>query len=159
MRLAIMALALAGCSASGASNQAKAGNEAGQSDGWRLSHGRQLLAASEAQLSAPGIVAAPIGGVARIEGRDIRPLEIVENSLCPADVTCVWAGRLRLKVSIGGVPGEPVLELEQPFALPGGGAITLVAISPPNFHAPPPGLDLSRPPRFGFRSGRAQDGA
>lgn len=142
MRLAIMVLALVGCSAN---------NEAGQADSWRLTQARELLAASEAQLAAPGVVSAPIGGVARLNGRDIRPIAIVENSLCPVDVACAWAGRLRLRVSISGVPGEPVLELREAFALPGGGAVTLVAIDPPTFHTPPPGLNLNRPPRFGFR--------
>jgi len=140
MRLAIVALALAGCSAN---------DQAGRADS--LTAARALLAAEEALLVAPGVVSAPIGGVARLNGREIRPIAIVENSLCPVDVTCAWAGRLRLRVSISGVPGEPVLELHQAFALPGGGEVRLVAIAPPNFHRPPPGLDLNRPPRFGFR--------
>lgn len=143
MRLAIMALALTGCSAN---------DEPGQADTSVPARERAELAAGEARLVASGVVLAPIGGVARLKGRDIRPLAIVENSLCPAfrpgtsvDIACDSPGRLRLRVSISGVPGEPVLELDQAFALSDGGEVMLVAIVPPL-----PGPNRTGP-RFGFR--------
>ena len=47
---------------------------------------------------------APLGGTATVDGVAIRPLSIVEDSRCPTDVVCVWAGRLIIlaEVAFGG---------------------------------------------------------
>ena len=39
--------------------------------------------------------------VAEIGGVTIRPVRLIEDSRCPAQVQCVWAGRLRIEAVIG----------------------------------------------------------
>ena len=107
--------ALAGCAA--AAPRAEAGAEA--------------AAGPPAQRPAPAVATAPLGGTARLGGVAVRPLALIEDSRCPPDVTCIWAGRLRLKAAVSGVAGEAELVLGTPFALPGGGTLTLVAAPRP----------------------------
>jgi hypothetical protein len=105
----------------------------------------------EAQFAAPGVVTARLGQTVRLGAAGVRPIAVVEDSRCPHDVECVWAGRLRLRVSLSGVAGEPELTLGQAFALPGGGTLTLVAAAPAPWHDPPPGIARGPANRFGFR--------
>jgi hypothetical protein len=44
---------------------------------------------------------AGLGQVAVVDGVTIRPLAVVEDSRCPRDVQCVWAGRLVILAEIG----------------------------------------------------------
>lgn len=99
----------------------------------------------------PGTVTVQLGETARLGDIRVRPIAVIEDSRCPRDVTCVWAGRLRLKAAISAVPGEAVLTLSEPFALPGGGRLTLVAAAPEPWHAPPPGVETGAATRFAFR--------
>lgn len=39
-----------------------------------------------------------------VNGLRIRPIEVVEDSRCPAQVQCVWAGRLVVRARMNG-PG------------------------------------------------------
>jgi hypothetical protein len=43
---------------------------------------------------------AKIGQTIVIGGIKITPLELIEDSRCPEDVTCVWAGKVRIKVRL-----------------------------------------------------------
>lgn len=104
-----------------------------------------------AAFAAPGVMRARLGETARLGDISVRPLAVVEDSRCPHDVQCVWAGRLRLRVSISGVAGEPELTLGQGFALPRGGTLTLVAAAPAPWHNPPAGIERGPANRFGFR--------
>ena len=110
-----------------------------------------LAACATPRLGAELAATAGLGGAARLGDVVVRPLAILEDSRCPRDVTCVWAGRLRLRAAISTVPGTSELVLGQRFDLPGGGAITLVAAAPEPWQRPPPGTDPRAPPRFGFR--------
>jgi len=104
---------------------------------------RQAL---EAPFRAPGVVVTGLGGIARLGDVEVRPLAILEDSRCPGDVVCIWAGRVRVRVTISGVPGEPEMEIGEPVALPGGGAILLTAVAPhPSHRSPSPA-----PARFAF---------
>lgn len=47
---------------------------------------------------------AALGQVATIDGLRIRPIEVTEDSRCPALVRCVWAGRLTVRARMNG-PG------------------------------------------------------
>jgi hypothetical protein len=47
---------------------------------------------------------AGLGQVAVVDGIRIRPIEVVEDSRCPALVRCVWAGRLVVRARMNG-PG------------------------------------------------------
>lgn len=108
-----------------------------------------LAGCAAGQLAAPGTAEARLGEIARLGDLAVRPLAVIEDSRCPRDVTCVWAGRLRLGAAVGGVPAE--LVLGEPFALPGGGTITLVAATPEPWQNPPPGVEGRPASRFAFR--------
>ena len=97
-----------------------------------------------------GTVTARLGEEVRLGTLRIRPVAVLEDSRCPADVTCVWAGRIRVRVAVSGA-GEPVMELNQPVAIPGGQSLSLVAVAPPRWHMPPAGVDPNAPQRFAFR--------
>lgn len=67
-----------------------------------------------------------------LNGISIRPVAVVEDSRCPINARCVWAGRLILTVEIGrpgGAPQRVNLTLGQPQAV-AGATLTLVASEP-----------------------------
>jgi hypothetical protein len=82
---------------------------------------------------APAGPTAGLGGTASVGGLQVRPLRIVEDSRCPANVVCVWQGRLRVEAEIeaqgGGETHRTVLTLLEPTAL-GGGILTLAEARP-----------------------------
>ena len=57
-----------------------------------------------------------VGQRARIEGEDLRIefLEVVADSRCPKDVTCIWAGEVRCLVEIVSSGSSERVELTQP---------------------------------------------
>lgn len=122
-----------------------------------------MLAAVLAMLAAcaaPAVIAdgpadqasaeARLGETVRLGDLSVRPIAVLEDSRCPSGVQCIWAGRLRLRAAISGV-GETELILGQPFALTGGGTLTLVAAAPAPWHRPPPGAETGPATRFAFR--------
>lgn len=76
---------------------------------------------------------AALGEVAIVGTVRVQPLRIIEDSRCPADVQCVWAGRLRLlgRLSRDGsdVAVDRELTLGEPVPV-FGGQLTLVAAEP-----------------------------
>ncbi len=74
-----------------------------------------------------------IGGQAMLNGLRLRPLAVVEDSRCPINARCVWAGRLILQVEVD-QPGSPPLRtnmiLGQPLIV-AGGKLALVSAEPP----------------------------
>lgn len=112
-------------------------------------HIREDLAQRDAALREPGIVAAGIGETADLGGGlRVRPLEVLEDSRCPQNARCVWAGRLRLRVAIDGV-GELEISDDQEGLQTPRGAFVLAAISPGPWTDWPE--DQRTPYRFGFR--------
>ncbi len=73
------------------------------------------------------------GGQAMLGGLTIRPLAVIEDSRCPINARCVWAGRLILTVETG-QPGSPPMRINmtlgQPLAV-AGGTLTLIDAAPP----------------------------
>ena len=112
-------------------------------------HIREDLAQRDAALAEPGVVAARIGESANLgDGLVVRPLEVVEDSRCPQNARCVWAGRLRLRVSVEGV-GEREITLDEAAVQTPRGAFELVAVSPGPWTDWP---ESQRTPyRFGFK--------
>lgn len=112
--------------------------------------------ALESRFTAPGVAVARLGGTARLGNLTVRPIAVIEDSRCPHDRECYWAGRIRLRAAVSGVAGEIVLVSNQPFALPRGGTLTLVAVAPEPWSPPPPGIETGPASRFGFRRDRAR---
>lgn len=83
--------------------------------------------------SAPGLArpTAAIGQLAIVEGLRVRPLAIIEDSRCPINVVCVWAGRIIVRTEIRGSATRETRDLElgkpQPIA---GGTLALTAVEP-----------------------------
>jgi hypothetical protein len=75
---------------------------------------------------------AGIGQVAYTNGLSVRPLQVVEDSRCPGNVQCVWAGRLVVRSEIIGGSWRQTRDLElgkgQQIA---DGTLTLIAAQPP----------------------------
>jgi hypothetical protein len=70
---------------------------------------------------------------AYVDGPMIRPVEVIEDSRCPMNARCVWAGRVRLKALWVRPSGNQEIELTlgepKPLA---DGAITLTSVRPDN---------------------------
>lgn len=84
--------------------------------------------------TVPPAVASPaagLGQVAYTNGLRIRPIAVVEDSRCPINVMCVWAGRLVVRAEVIGGSWKQVRDLElgqpQPIA---DGALMLVSAEP-----------------------------
>ena len=158
MRTGLLLLALAGCAASPPATNAamdkgappEAPRPPAPPQGPGADAYRASIEANEAPFRVPGTVAARLGEAVQIGDVRVRPLEVLEDSRCPLDVTCVWDGRIRVRVAVGGA-GEPVMELNQPVPVPGGAHLTLVAVAPLNWAHPPAGVDPNAPKRFAFR--------
>ena len=71
---------------------------------------------------------AALGEIATLEGVTVKPLDVVEDSRCPALVRCVWAGRVRISAEVSGT-GTRELTLGEPAAV-NGGTLTLVDVRP-----------------------------
>jgi hypothetical protein len=83
----------------------------------------------------------------RVGNLIVRPLAVAEDSRCPVNVACVWAGRVVLSATVSGMAGEQVISSIEPLALPDGGSLALESIWP----APVHGARNAEPYRFGFR--------
>ncbi len=111
-------------------------------------HIRMDLEQRDAALREPGVVAAGLNQTADLgNGLRIRPLEVLEDSRCPQNARCVWAGRLRLRVNVEGVGDREVIADEAVVETPRGN-FQLVAVSPGPWTDLPQG---AVPYRFGFR--------
>jgi hypothetical protein len=152
MRIALVLFLLAGCAASPAGTNA--GADKGPQPGTPppeapdASAYRDALERMEAPFHVPGTVTAHLNEEVRIGDLRVRPLEVVEDSRCPPDVTCVWAGRIRVRVAVSGA-GEPVMEIGRPVTV-GRQRLTLVGAAPLNWATPPAGVDPNEPKRFAF---------
>lgn len=114
-------------------------------------HIREDLAQREAALREPGVVAAGIGQTADLGGGlRVRPLEVLEDSRCPQNARCVWAGRLRLRVAVEGAEEHEVID-DEAVVQTQRGRFALVAVSPGPWTDWPE--ERRTPYRFGFRRG------
>lgn len=145
MRIMGLALLLAGCVGAPGGPNATTETPGPGAGAWRAA-----IEANEAPFRVPGTVTARLNEEVRIGDLRVTPLAVLEDSRCPADATCVWAGRVRLRVAISGT-GEQVMEINQPVAVSGGRRLTLVAVAPLNWSHPPAGVDPNAPKRFAFR--------
>ena len=74
---------------------------------------------------------AELGGTAYTNGLYVRPIAVVEDSRCPTNVQCVWAGRLVVRSEVRGGNWRRTLDL--PMGKPeqiADGALTLISATP-----------------------------
>lgn len=55
-------------------------------------------ATTQSQTPLPEAKNVALGQSAYADGPLVQPVAVLEDSRCPADVTCVWAGQVRLKM-------------------------------------------------------------
>ena len=66
-----------------------------------------------------------------VDGLKVTPLSVVEDSRCPINARCVWAGRIIVRVAVSGGSWRRVLDLELAKPVPvADGQLTLVAAEP-----------------------------
>jgi hypothetical protein len=90
-----------------------------------------ILAACVTTPTAAADPTARLGEVATVEGLSIRPLRVVEDSRCPINARCIWAGRVVLHTEVWSAGGRVTynLVLGEPVEH-GGGRLALVAAEP-----------------------------
>ena len=78
-----------------------------------------------------GIARAGIAETVRVDGPKVTPVELLEDSRCPKDVQCVWAGRVRInaKVELGSGTQTHEMTLGEPIQV-ADGKLTLVEVQP-----------------------------
>jgi hypothetical protein len=72
-----------------------------------------------------------LGQEAMVDGPVVKPVAVLEDSRCPMNARCVWAGQVRLKMLWVRSQGEKEFELTlgEPKQL-ADGAITLISVRP-----------------------------
>lgn len=78
-----------------------------------------------------GIAWAGIGETVYVDGPKVTPVELLEDSRCPQDVQCVWAGQVRIRARIDLGSGSTIRELTlgKPAQV-SDGALELVEVRP-----------------------------
>ena len=78
-----------------------------------------------------GSPSAGFGQVALIENFRVKPMFVLEDSRCPTNVQCIWAGTVRLRVEVEAGAGSDVADLTLSTATElGGASLTLTAVEP-----------------------------
>ena len=79
-----------------------------------------------------GTPTAGLHETANVGSWTIRPIAVIEDSRCPKNVQCVWAGRLVLRTLTNAGAGADILELTlgEPLKMGNAGYLTLVDAQP-----------------------------
>ena len=106
-----------------------------------------LTACTTMSASTTGTPTAGLGQTALAGSLRVRPLSVVEDSRCPINALCVWAGRIVVRSEITGGSWRETRDLElgksQRIA---DGTIALVAVEPSKLAGP----DKPKPYRFTY---------
>lgn len=79
-----------------------------------------------------GSIEARLGQRVDLGGPRVTPLRVLEDSRCPMEARCVWAGRVRLEVKVETGRGGAVRELASDKPLPvADGQLELLGVMPP----------------------------
>jgi hypothetical protein len=92
-----------------------------------------LLAGCAGTVPPPQDIEGPVklGQVAYVGGPRVRPDRLIEDSRCPIDAQCVWAGRVVLRATIFGGSWSKQVDLTLGTPVPvADGALTLVSVTP-----------------------------
>ncbi|MEO5587758.1 MAG: hypothetical protein ABIQ81_08710 [Novosphingobium sp.] len=78
-----------------------------------------------------GIARAALGQTVGVDGPRVTPLEVLEDSRCPMNARCVWAGQVRLKVRVhlGARDEDHTLTSGKPVQV-ADGSLELVEVQP-----------------------------
>jgi hypothetical protein len=81
-----------------------------------------------------------VGETIRLHDLSIRTTEVLEDSRCPAEVQCVWAGRVVVRAEIRGQGWSRTedLELGRGIALEDARALRLSTVTPSRSQGAPP---------------------
>ena len=111
------------------------------------------LAACATMSSPPTGPTAALGQQAYVDGLRVTPLKVLEDSRCPINARCVWAGRIIVRAAVTGSSWHRTLDLElgQPQQL-ADGQLTLVAAEPGKMAGAPADLRAYRF-TFAFQGG------
>jgi hypothetical protein len=100
---------------------------------------------------------AALGQIATVGDLSIRPIGVVEDSRCPAQVTCVWAGRLVVRARMTGPGWTQIRDFELGvFQAVDRYRVTLISAEPPKTT---PGEIDRRAYRFTFAVATADQAA
>lgn len=82
--------------------------------------------------TAPSNQTIGIGATARVGGVAVTPLHLLEDSRCPKDVTCIWAGRVLIRARIEAEGRSSIAEMQvgKPVATSANSAIVLARVEP-----------------------------
>ena len=74
---------------------------------------------------------ARIGQTVFVDGPHVTPIKVIEDSRCPINARCVWAGRVVLRVKVTGGAWQRTIDLTmgEPVQVADGG-LTLVSVTP-----------------------------
>ncbi len=108
-----------------------------------------LTACATVPVGQDGSTVLRLGQSAVVDGPRVTPLRVVEDSRCPANARCIWAGRVRVlvRITLGNGSSEHELTMGQPIQIADGqleltevrpARMTSAAIKPADY-------------RFGFR--------
>jgi hypothetical protein len=99
----------------------------------------------------PSLTYAALGQTVTVDGPRITPLEVLEDSRCPMNARCVWAGQLRLRVRIeSGTGGTVELTSGKPVNV-ADGTLELVEVRPDKVAGSANGTVKPADYRFGLR--------
>jgi len=84
------------------------------------------------RVNEDGSVDARLGQTVDVGGPRVTPLAVLEDSRCPMEARCIWAGRVRLSVRIATGAGSSVREIasDKPLQV-ADGQLQLVNVMPP----------------------------
>ena len=80
-----------------------------------------------------GSFEARMGQRVNLNGTRITVIKVLEDSRCPMEARCVWAGRVRLNllIELGGKTSERELTSDEPLMITGDAMLELVGTMPP----------------------------
>ncbi|SMP74616.1 hypothetical protein SAMN06296065_107122 [Novosphingobium panipatense] len=97
------------------------------------------------------LIYAALGQTVAVDGPRLTPLQVLEDSRCPMNARCVWAGQVRLRIRIEtGTGGELELTSGKPARV-ADGTLELVRTSPDKMTGSGSGAIDPAAYRFGFR--------
>ncbi len=84
------------------------------------------------RVNEDGSVDARLGQTVNLGGPHVTPLAVLEDSRCPMEARCVWAGRVRLSVRVTTGAGTRLAELasDKPLQV-ADGQLELLNVMPP----------------------------